>query len=88
HPTRCARHGLLFTSEGNKKIIHSSNKENFEPIDKNCSCYVCKHFTLAYLHHLYKAKEMTGYTLATIHNLQFMVDLMANYRQKILDGKL
>jgi len=88
HPTRCARHGLLFTSQGNVKILHSSNKERFEPIDKNCSCYVCKNFTLAYLHHLYKAKEMTGYTLATIHNLQFMVDLMAGYRQKILDGVL
>lgn len=88
HPTRCARHGLLFTSHGNVKILHSSNKENFRPIDENCSCYVCKNYTLAYLHHLYKAKELTGYTLATIHNLQFMVDLMAGYRQKILDGQI
>jgi len=88
HPTRCARHGLLFTSRGNVKILHSSNKENFHPIDENCSCYVCKNYTLAYLHHLYKAKEMTGYTLATIHNLQFMVDLMAGYRKNILDGVL
>lgn len=88
HPTRCARHGLLFTSNGNKKILHSSNKENFRPIDEQCPCIVCQKYTLAYLHHLYKAKEMSGYTLATIHNLQFMVTLMANYRQKILDGQL
>lgn len=88
HPTRCARHGLLFTSEGNKKIMHASNKENFYPIDKNCSCIVCQKYTLAYLHHLYKAREMVGYTLATIHNLQFMVDLMAHYRQQILNGDL
>jgi len=88
HPTRCARHGLLFTSNGNKKILHSSNKENFRPIDEQCPCIVCQKYTLAYLHHLYKAKEMSGYTLATIHNLQFMVTLMADYRQKILDGQL
>ncbi len=88
HPTRCARHGLLFTAHGNVKILHNSNKERFEPIDSICSCYTCKNYTLAYLHHLYKAKEMTGYTLATIHNLQFMVNLMAGYRRKILDGKL
>jgi len=88
HPTRCARHGLLFTSHGKRKILAGSNKENFRPIDENCSCFVCKKYTLAYLHHLYKAKEMIGYTLATIHNLQFMVDLMAQYRQKILDDEL
>jgi queuine tRNA-ribosyltransferase len=88
HPTRCARHGLLFTSQGNVKILQSSNSTNFGPIDKHCSCYVCRHFSLAYIHHLYKAKEMTGYTLATVHNLQFMVDLMARYRTSIMDGRL
>lgn len=88
HPTRCARHGLLFTSGGNLKIVQSSNRTNFGPIDKNCSCYVCQNFSLAYLHHLYKAKEMTGYTLATVHNLQFMVDLMASYRAGIMNGDL
>jgi len=88
HPTRCARHGLLFTSQGNKKILQNINKQTFEPIDKSCSCFVCKNYTLAYIHHLYKAKEMAGFTLATIHNLQFMVDLMKKYRELILDGKL
>lgn len=84
HPTRCARHGLLFTSQGNLKITHSANKNNHGPIDPECSCFVCKNHSLAYLHHLYKAHELTGYSLATIHNLHFMITLMANYRTKIL----
>jgi queuine tRNA-ribosyltransferase len=88
HPTRCARHGLLFTTKGNVKILNSSNKENFNPIDRDCTCLVCQKYTVAYLHHLFKAKELTGYTLATIHNLHFMVQLMADYRRKILEGIL
>jgi queuine tRNA-ribosyltransferase len=88
HPTRCARHGLVFTKQGNKKILNSSNKDNFKPIDEDCSCQVCQNYTLAYLHHLFKAHETTAYTLATIHNVHFMVQLMANYRQKILAGEI
>lgn len=86
HPTRCARHGLLFTTMGNLKIMQGSNKESFNPVDKNCLCFTCKHYTRAYLHHLFKAHEMTGYTLATIHNLHFMVKLMEEYRNRILNG--
>ncbi len=88
HPTRSARHGVLFTSSGLKKISHHSNKETFRPIDENCTCMTCKKYTLAYLHHLFKAKELTGYTLATIHNVHFMVQLMAEYRRKILEGEI
>ncbi len=88
HPTRCARHGLLFTSHGNLKIMHGSNKEDFGPVDKNCLCLVCTNYTRAYLHHLFKAHEMTGYTLATIHNLHFMVQLMQNYRERILNDEI
>lgn len=88
HPTRCARHGLLFTSEGNVKIGNTANKMAFEPIDKNCACIVCKKFTRAYLHHLFKANELSGYTLASIHNLHFMVQLMANYRKQILNDEI
>jgi len=89
HPTKCARHGLLFVKNGKHiKIQRSSNKELFEPIDKTCSCITCQKFTIAYLHHLFKAKEPVAHTLATIHNLQFMVNLMANYRQQILNGKI
>lgn len=88
HPTRCARHGLLFTSTGNVKIGNTANKMAFEPIDKNCACIVCKKFTRAYLHHLFKANELSGYTLASIHNLHFMVQLMANYRKQILNDEI
>ena len=88
HPTRCARHGLLFTSTGYQKILNSANRNAFEPIDKNCSCIVCQKYTKAYLHHLFKANEMSGYTLASIHNLHFMIQLMADYRKKILNDEI
>lgn len=87
YPTRCARHGLLFTTDGNVKIMHRKNSQAFRPISDSCTCPVCQQYTRAYLHHLFKAKEMTGYTLATIHNLHFMVKLMADYRHKILNGE-
>lgn len=88
HPTRCARHGLLFTKKGGLRILQSGNKTKFEPIEKDCSCYTCKNFTLAYLHHLFKAHEPTCLTLATIHNVAFMAKLMAEYRQKILNDEI
>ena len=88
HPTRCARHGLLFTTSGNLKILNSANRNSFEPIDRECMCMVCQKFSRAYLHHLFKANELTGYTLASIHNLHFMVQLMAGYRKKILNDEL
>lgn len=88
HPTKCARHGLLFTTAGNLKIMQSSNRESFIPIDPGCTCIVCQKYTRAYLHHLFKAKEVTAHQLATIHNLHFMVQLMANYRQRIMNDEL
>jgi len=88
HPTRCARHGLLFTKNGSLKAVQANNKTSFEPIEKGCECFTCKNFTRAYLHHLFKAKELTGYTLATIHNLHFMVNLMKDYRKRILAGDI
>ncbi len=88
HPTKCARHGMLFTSKGMIKILNAQYKEQFEPLDPTCSCYTCKHYTIAYLRHLFKAHELTAYTLASIHNVHFMMNLMANYRQSILDGNL
>lgn len=88
HPTRCARHGLIFTSQGMLKINNSVYKNDFTPLDPSCSCPTCKNYTRAYLHHLFKAYEMTAYTLATIHNLRFMIDLMHSYREKILQDEI
>jgi queuine tRNA-ribosyltransferase len=88
HPTRCARHGLLFTAEGPLKIEQSIHQSSFIPPDPQCSCLTCTHYTRAYLHHLFKAHEMTAFTLATIHNLTFMVRFMATCREKILQGEL
>lgn len=85
YPTRAARHGLLLTQEGGIKAERGENINHFGPIEADCACWTCKHFSLAYIHHLFKAKEMTAYTLATIHNLHFMVELMKQYRQSILE---
>ena len=88
HPTRCARHGLFFTTKGPVKIGNAENRLAFRPIDEACSCYTCQHYTRAYIHHLFKAAELSAYTLATIHNLHFMVQLMADYRTKILNDEI
>lgn len=88
HPTKCARHGHLFSSQGTVKITHGKHKMNFGPIDPECLCYTCKHYTASYLHHLFKAHEPIADTLATIHNVAFMVKLMKQYRQDILDDKI
>jgi queuine tRNA-ribosyltransferase len=86
YPTRAARHGLLLTKEGGIKVEKGEHANHFGPVECDCTCWTCQHFTLAYLHHLFKANEMTGYTLATIHNLHFMVELMRKYRATILEN--
>ncbi|MFH1253855.1 MAG: tRNA guanosine(34) transglycosylase Tgt, partial [bacterium] len=84
HPTKAARHGQLFTKQGTMRVVKSGNSTNFGPIEKDCNCYTCKNYSLAYLCHLFKAHELSAYTLATIHNLNHMVELMKSYRSKIL----
>ncbi len=88
HPTRSARHGTLFTKNGIVKLGNALHKLSFEPIDADCHCFVCQNYSRAYLHHLFKAKEMTAYSLASLHNLHFMVQLMAEYREKILRDEI
>jgi len=88
HPTRCARHGILFADKESVNITKSCYKNLFSsPID-GCICYTCTHYSAAYIHHLFKAHEPTALTLATIHNLHFMINLMSHYRQNILDGNI
>jgi queuine tRNA-ribosyltransferase len=88
YPTRAARHGLLLTEEGGIKAEKRDHANHFAPIESECSCWTCSHFSLAYLHHLFKAREVTAHTLATIHNLHFMVKLMERYRRAILEDQI
>ncbi len=89
YPTRCARHGLLFTLQGHTiKVLSSANRDDFTPPDPLCRCFTCTNYSRAYLHHLFKAHEMTGYTLATIHNVHTMITLMQLYREKILNDEI
>ncbi len=88
YPTRAARHGLLLTQEGGLKVSKAEHANCFGPIEHGCTCWTCQHFTLAYLHHLFKANELTAYTLASVHNLHFMVALMQSYREAILQDQV
>jgi queuine tRNA-ribosyltransferase len=88
HPTRCARHGLLFTKQGTLRILKSGNSQVFRPIEDDCQCPTCQHYTLSFLYHLFKANELSAFTLATIHNVYFMVDLLKRYREKILRDEI
>lgn len=85
-PTRNARHGVLFTSEGVLTLTNSKFKDDFEKVDENCECYTCKNYSRAYLRHLFNARELLALQLASIHNLHFYISLVAVARKRILDG--
>ena len=82
-PTRNARNGQLFTSDGIINIENSKYKNSFDPLDVNCNCYTCLNFSRSYLRHLFNIKEVLGLRLATIHNLTYYNNLMATVRKKI-----
>jgi queuine tRNA-ribosyltransferase len=79
-PTRNARNGHLFTRFGDLRIRNAKNKSDQRPIDETCSCYACKGFARAYLHHLDRCGEMLGPMLSTIHNLHYYLNLMREVR--------
>lgn len=85
YPTRAARHGVLLTKKGPLKITKGENIRAFNPPEEDCTCFTCRQYSLAYLHHLFKAREIPSMILASIHNLHFMVDLMKRYREAILN---
>ena len=87
-PTRNARNGHLFTSEGIIRIRNSVYKDDLNPLDPECDCYTCSNFSRSYLHHLEKCKEMLGPQLNTIHNLHFYQNLMSQIRGAIAEGNL
>jgi len=86
-PTRMARNGTLHTKDGRINIFNAKFINDFSKVDDGCECYTCKNYTRAYLSHLFRAKEMFAGTLASIHNLHFIVKLVDNIRQSILDEK-
>jgi len=87
-PTRNARNGWLFTRHGTIKLRNSRYRNDLEPVDRDCSCYTCRHFTRAYLHHLQRVGEMLGSHLNTVHNLHYFQELMRNLRTAIGSGSL
>ncbi len=84
--TRLGRHGVLFTSRGRINLRSATLKLADTPVEAGCDCYSCRHFSLAYLHHLVRAKELLAGRLGSIHNLRFLARLMAAMRGAILAG--
>lgn len=85
-PTRVARNGALFTSAGRVDVTNQKFSAKGGPIDELCDCYTCINFTVGYIHHLFKAKELLGLRLGSLHNVRFIVKLMENMRKSIIDG--
>ena len=79
-PTRIARHGNAFTRDGKINIKNAKYKEDFAPIEENCDCYACKHYTKAYIRHLITCAESLGGTLLSIHNIRFLIKLTEDLR--------
>ena len=86
-PTRAARNGGLFTSRGRIDINNSRYRTDPDPVERECDCYTCVHFTAAYLRHLFKSRELLGLRLATLHNLRFITRLMEQMRAAIKAGQ-
>ena len=86
-PTRTARNGLLFTSRGKVVIRNARHADDEGPIDPACGCYACRTFSRAYLRHLFKAGEILGLRLNTLHNLHFYLSLMADAREAVAAGR-
>ncbi len=87
-PTRNARNGHLFTSNGVVKIRNAQHREDTRPLDAECDCYTCRHYSRAYLHHLDRCNEILGARLNTVHNLRYYQRLMQGLRDAIDAGTL
>ncbi|MBU2497283.1 MAG: tRNA guanosine(34) transglycosylase Tgt [Proteobacteria bacterium] len=87
-PTRNARNGTFFTSTGKVVIKNAQYLDDPRPVDENCACYTCSHFSRAYLRHLFMAKELLVYRLNSIHNVKYYARLMSEIRGAIRDGNL
>jgi queuine tRNA-ribosyltransferase len=86
-PTRNARNGQLFTRHGSLNICNARHRDATGPIDPDCTCYTCRHYSRAYLRHLYQARELLAYRFNTIHNIHYYLDLMRQMRHAIVDDR-
>lgn len=86
YPTKAARHGVLLTKQGPLKIERRVNAHQFEPVEADCPCPTCRHYSKAYLHHLFKAKEPSAASLASLHNVAYMIEWMKRIRRDIIEG--
>lgn len=86
NPSRVARNAAIYVEQGRFNINTSRFRRDFTPIDETCDCYTCAHYTRAYIHHLFKAKEMLAATLCTIHNERFTIRLVDRIRASIEGG--
>jgi queuine tRNA-ribosyltransferase len=86
-PSREARHGRILTSRGRLNLKNARHREGDLPLDPACSCYTCRTFSRAYLHHLFRCGELLGFTLNTIHNLSYTVGLTRAARQALLENR-
>lgn len=86
-PTRIARNGALFSRDGRVNIYAAPHRDRDEPVEPGCDCYTCLNFSAAYVHHLFKSKELLAYRLATLHNLRFILRMMEEMRDSIIAGK-
>ncbi len=87
-PTRVARNGALYTPQGRVDITSGRFRDMAGPVQDDCDCYACRRFSAAYLHHLFKTKELLGLRLASMHNLRFVLRLMEDMRRAIAEGEL
>lgn len=85
-PTRNARHGVVFTRDGNITVRNAAYAKDFTPLDPDCDCYACRKYTRAYIRHLLKANEILGHRLTTYHNLAFLLKLMEEARERLHTG--
>lgn len=86
-PTRLARNAALFTRQGRLNMRNARFERDPNPIESGCGCYTCRHFSRAYLRHLFKASELLAYRLASIHNVHFLLQLVRDIRTAIADGR-
>jgi queuine tRNA-ribosyltransferase len=86
-PTRNGRNACAFTARGPLRLRNACHRRDSAPLESDCLCYTCRHFSRAYLHHLFLAKEMLGPTLLSLHNLAYYLRLMTEMRDAIVERR-